>query len=294
MRGLPAILIAAVCVSAPASASAQEFVYDPFEDFNRGSFAVHETLDKNIFEPVARGYRYITPQPVRSGVRNFLRNLSAPVVFANDVLQGEGERAATTFARFGLNTTIGVLGIFDPAEDMGLERHDEDFGQTLAVWGVPSGPYLFVPVLGPTNVRDGFGRVVDVAFQPLTWAQFEGDEEFGAVRGVMTGVSTREGVLDAVDDVRQNSLDPYTTYRSTYGLFRYSAIQNGRRDVQDLPEFEEIEELPPEIGNEIIDPNADLSTAPGDEPSDLPEVETPDEPAADTSHIASFQVGELQ
>ncbi|MEJ0059876.1 MAG: VacJ family lipoprotein [Terricaulis sp.] len=241
MRGfVAALLVTAACVGAPASAYAQEFVYDPFEPFNRRMFAVHEAIDKAVLEPVARGYRAVTPQPVRTGVRNFLRNLRAPVVFANDVLQGEPDRAGNTFARFGLNTTVGLLGILDPATGLGLERHDEDFGQTLAVWGVPSGPYLWVPILGPTTIRDGGGQIVDIAFNPLTYAEYDGEAAVNGARIALTAVSARAGVIEAVENVRENSVDPYVTFRTTYGLWRYSAIQNGRRDVQDLPEFEEI------------------------------------------------------
>jgi len=194
-----------------------------------------------------------------------LRNIGAPVTFANDLLQGEGKRAGTTLARFGINSTIGVLGIFDPATDMGFESHTEDFGQTLATWGVPSGPYLFLPVIGPTNFRDGPGRVVDLAFQPLNYAAFEGDDAVRTVRLGASAIAARESVLEAVDDLRDTSLDPYVSYRSSYGLFRYSAIQNGRRDVQDLPEFEEI-------------PDYD-DAAPAEQPTAAPPADLPAEPA---------------
>jgi phospholipid-binding lipoprotein MlaA len=264
MRGfVAALMVTAACVSAPTAAYAQEFVYDPFEPFNRRMFAVHEAIDKAVLEPVARGYRAVTPQPIRTGVRNFLRNLRAPVVFANDVLQGEPSRAGTTFARFGLNTTVGLLGVLDPATELGLERHDEDFGQTLAVWGVPSGPYLWVPVLGPTTLRDGGGQVVDIALNPLTYAEYDGEAAFNATRYALGAVSARANVIEAVENVRENSVDPYVTFRTTYGLWRYSAIQNGRRDVQDLPEFEEIPE----------------SERPGWEAPGLEAPAGPDEPA---------------
>lgn len=212
-------------------------VYDPWEGFNRDLYAVHDAIDQAVLEPVARGYRAILPNPAREGVRNFLRNLRGPVIFANDVLQAEPGRAGTTAARFGINTTIGVLGIFDPATSFGLERHDEDFGQTLAVWGVGDGPYIFVPVLGPTNLRDGVGRVVDVAFDPLTWA--EDVETFRISRSVVGGVDTREGLLDAVDDIRNTSIDPYVTYRTTYGTLRQGQIVNGNVDAEGLPSFDE-------------------------------------------------------
>jgi phospholipid-binding lipoprotein MlaA len=244
MRGVLSVLGLAAVLAAPGMANAQEAQSDPWEGFNRDMFAVHESVDQAVLEPVARGYRAITPRPVRRGVLNFLRNLRAPVIFVNDVLQGEVGRAGTTAARFGVNTTIGIAGVFDPATNMGLERHDEDFGQTLAVWGVDSGPYIFVPLLGPTTVRDGAGRVVDIALDPLTWAEFDDVDKVRVGRTILAGVATRELVLETVDDIRRDSLDPYVTIRTSYGLLRDSAIQNGPADVEDLPEFEDIDELP--------------------------------------------------
>ncbi len=245
MRGVLSVLTFAACLGAPAMASAQEAgVPDPWEGFNRNLYAVHESVDNAVLEPVARGYRAVTPSPVRKGVLNLLRNLRGPVIFANDILQGEIGRAGTTAARFGVNTTIGVAGLFDPASSMGLERHDEDFGQTLAVWGVDSGPYIFVPLVGPTTVRDGAGRIVDIVFDPLTWFEGEDIDTIRATRTVTAGVAAREQVLEAVDDIRRDAIDPYVTIRTSYGLLRESAIQNGPADVQDLPEFEDINEQP--------------------------------------------------
>jgi phospholipid-binding lipoprotein MlaA len=244
MRGVLSALGFAACLVTPSLAAAQEAPSDPWEGFNRDLFAVHEAVDQAVLEPVARGYRAITPSPLRQGVLNFLRNLRSPVIFANDVLQGEFGRAGTTAARFGVNTTIGVAGLFDPATSMGLDRHDEDFGQTLAVWGVDAGPYIFVPLLGPTTVRDGAGRIVDIVFDPLTWAEFDSADEVRAGRTVLAGIAARELVLDTVDDIRRDSVDPYVTIRTSYGLLRESAIQNGPTDVQDLPEFDEIDEQP--------------------------------------------------
>lgn len=238
MRSALTALGFAACFGASA-AYAQEPVSDPWEGFNRDMFAVHETLDRAVFEPVARGYRAVAPSPVRTGVRNVLRNLRSPVIFVNDLLQAQGERAAVTAVRFGVNTTVGLLGIFDPAASLGLERHEEDFGQTLAVWGVDAGPYLFVPLIGPTNLRDGAGRIVDLAFDPLTWA--EGDD-IGALRASRTaaaGLAARENAIEAVESVRRDSLDPYTTIRSAHGLLRESAIRNGAQALEDLPEFED-------------------------------------------------------
>jgi phospholipid-binding lipoprotein MlaA len=275
------ILAAAAVLAAPAAASAQDAappvaatapeapapaaaapaesgaaVYDPWEGFNRHLYAVHEGIDKVVLEPVARGYRAITPSFVRSGVSNFLFNLRSPVIFANDVLQAEPSRAGTTAARFAINSTVGVLGLFDPASHWGLEKHDEDFGQTLAVWGVGSGPYLFIPVLGPTNIRDGVGSIVDIFIDPLTYAEFDGDDTFRVSRTVLTGITAREALLDTVDDIRQNSLDPYVSIRTSYGLLRQSAIANGEQAP--LPEFEEV----PESDAQPADPSPAAAASP--------------------------------
>lgn len=250
-----AVLTFAAALAAPGLAAAQEAQPvaeasassdqgDPWEGFNRSMFELHEGVDEAVLEPVARGYRAVTPGFFRAGVRNVLRNLRGPVIFANDVLQFEVGRAGTTAGRFLINSTIGVAGIFDPATSMGLERHDEDFGQTLAVWGVDEGPYLFIPLMGPSTVRDAFGKIVDVAFDPLTWVEYERVNEARTIRTVFSALSAREQVLETVDDIRRDSLDPYVTIRSSYVLLRESAIQNGPADVQDLPEFEEIEDTP--------------------------------------------------
>jgi len=248
MRFALAAFSVALCVAAPAHA--QQAVPDPWEGFNRDLYAVHDAVDRAVLEPIARGYRTITPAPVRTGVRQFLRNLRSPAVFANDVLQGEPGRAGVAAARFGINTTFGVLGVFDPASSMGLEPHDEDFGQTLGAWGVSSGPYLFIPILGPTTVRDGAGRIVDMAFDPLRWAEFDDVETVRAARGAMTGISARENLLEPIDDIRANAVDPYAAIRTSYGLMRQSAIQNGQTDVQDLPDFDENFDMPDEPGAE--------------------------------------------
>lgn len=201
---------------------------DPIEPFNRGSFAVHQTIDRYALEPVARGYRNVVPRPVRTGVRNVLANLRTPVILLNDVLQGESRRAGDTLGRFVVNSTLGVGGIFDVAGNrMGVRGHDEDFGQTLATWGVGEGPFLFIPVLGPSNPRDLTGFGVDIASNPLTWVG-----QGAAVDGLLWGragatvVDTREGLLDPLDDVNRTSLDPYATLRSAYRQRRRAEIGN--------------------------------------------------------------------
>lgn len=217
-------------------AIADEPTPDPFEPFNRAMFAVHEAVDKAALEPLARGYEAITPGPVREGVGNALDNLKAPVILANDILQLEPKRAATTTMRFIVNSTLGLGGLFDVAHEMGLEKHDEDFGQTLAKYGVSSGPYLFVPVLGPTTLRDGIGRGVDAALDPLNSNDYRNDDQIRTSRGVLTGLQTRADILGAVDELRAES-DPYLTIRGTYLLLRDSEIRNGKAELPDVPDL---------------------------------------------------------
>ncbi len=139
---------------------------DPLEFVNRFTFAFNGALDTMVLQPAAATYRFLLPDPVQDGVRNAMRNIGAPVVFANDIFQGEWERAETTAMRFLINTTLGVAGIFDVAAEWGYEYHDEDFGQTLAVWGVGEGFYLVLPLLGPSTARDTVGLVVDSFIDP--------------------------------------------------------------------------------------------------------------------------------
>jgi phospholipid-binding lipoprotein MlaA len=281
MKAAVSGLTLAIALAAPALAAAQEGPNDPWEGFNRDMYAVHDSVDQAVFEPVARGYRAVTPGPVRQGVLNFLRNLRGPVIFANDVLQGEVGRAGATAGRFAVNTTVGILGVFDPATGIGLERHDEDFGQTLAVWGVDSGPYIFIPLLGPSNVRDTTGRIVDTVFDPLTWLRGENAGEYRAARTVTAGIAAREQVIEVVEDIRNDSMDPYVSIRTSYGLLRESAIANGELDVQGLPEFEEL----PESETQSDDMPA------ADTPSGEIEQHSPDaEPASAAPDLATPHV----
>jgi phospholipid-binding lipoprotein MlaA len=201
---------------------------DPLEPFNRGSYAVHQAIDRNVLAPVARGYRAAVPDPVRLGVRNVLANLRTPVVLVNDVLQGEPRRAGDTLGRFVVNSTLGVGGIFDVAGNrFGVRGHTEDFGQTFARWGVGEGPFLFIPVLGPSNPRDLTGFGLGIAADPLVWVGGG-----GVVDGLLYGrtgatvVDTREDLLDTTEAVERSSLDPYATYRSAYRQRRRAEVEN--------------------------------------------------------------------
>ena len=156
--------------SDPDELAAYKETNDPLEPMNRYFFEVNYGLDQLLFKPVAAWYNLILPAPVEQGVHNFLTNLNSPVIFANDAMQGNGPRAGVTAKRFLINSTLGVAGIFDVAADWwGMKHHDEDFGQTLAVWGVGEGPYLVAPVLGPSNPRDLTGIGVDGVMDPWGW-----------------------------------------------------------------------------------------------------------------------------
>lgn len=200
---------------------------DPLEPLNRGMYFVNEGIDTLVLRPAAEAYRIFVPPEVRTGVRNVLGNLRTPVILVNDLLQGETYRAGETIGRFVLNTTLGVGGVFDVAARFGLPGHAEDFGQTLAVWGASEGPYLFIPILGPSNPRDLLGFGVDAASNPLTWVT--GSEFFDAAtnsRIVLQGLDTREGLIEPLDAVRNSSLDPYATIRSAYRQRRAAEITN--------------------------------------------------------------------
>lgn len=199
---------------------------DPLEPTNRVFYNVNNALDTVILRPIALGYRAVTPQPVQTGVHNVLTNLGTPVVFANDVMQGRPHRAAETMARLLINTTLGIGGMFDVAERFGVPQHDSDFGMTLAVWGLPDGVFLFLPVLGPTNPRDTVGFGVDTVMDPFGWIGQGSVVE--ALRWARTGlgaIDARAGVLDDLDKIMAQALDPYATIRSLSRQHRRAQIE---------------------------------------------------------------------
>lgn len=201
------------------------------EAYNRGMFAFNEQVDSFLIKPVAQGYRYVTPESVRGGIGNAFDNLGEPVTFANSLLQGDFEHAVTTFWRFVINTTIGLGGVHDVASTAGLEARDEDFGQTLAVWGAGEGDYIVLPILGPSTTRDVFGRVTDVFFDPFTY-YLETDDAI--IKAAGNGVVERERLIDPIDDIYATSLDPYTSFKSIYLQRRDAAIRN--REEADGPQ----------------------------------------------------------
>lgn len=233
------LLAVTACASTGEETSATA-VYDPLEDWNRQVYAFNDGVDRAVLEPVAKGYRAVTNEPIRGGVSNFLTNLNQPVVFANNLLQGKPVAAVETFARFALNSTIGVAGIFDLATMSDVPLHKEDFGQTLGVWGVPNGPYLVLPLMGASNLRDVTGLGVDAAFDPLNYAEFDGDTEFRIARQVSGIVSIRENLIEAVEVLRDQP-EPYVALRRNYTQQRAASIRDGREQedpFKDLPDFD--------------------------------------------------------
>ncbi len=200
---------------------------DPLEVPNRFIFAMNQTLDVALFRPIAVLYRDLVPDYLRQRVHLFLRNLHEPVTFANDVLQGDWERAGTTWDRFLLNSTGGVFGFWDVATDLGHPYHKEDFGQTLGVHGVGEGPYLMLPILGPSNLRDASGKVVDIFLDPFFYITRETDkQEWRLYRFALDGLDFRTRNLETLDEIERDALDFYARLRSLYRQRREAEIRN--------------------------------------------------------------------
>ena len=224
-------------------------IKDCFETLNRGSFALNQGLDKVIFKPVAKSYRAL-PSPVRTGTSNALVNLSSLITIPNNVLQGEIKTAGVNTGRFIINTTVGILGIFDVAEKMGFSEYDkEDYGQTLGVWGVGAGCYLVLPVLGPSTVRDTAGSFMNaLGGDPYYNASTHGNNEYLTKSDYMftkflTGVDFRAKNLETLDNLEKNSLDFYASVRSLYLQDRKRKIKNINASIEVLYEgdWEELE-----------------------------------------------------
>jgi phospholipid-binding lipoprotein MlaA len=202
---------------------------DPLEPMNRAIFQFNEVADKVVLRPAAVGYRTVVPKGVRIGIRNFLNHLRSPITILNALLQGEGERARDTFGRFLTNTILGLGGLIDVSSDAGIPQHYEDFGQTLAVWGFEPGPYLMLPLLGPSSFRDGIGYSIDGFIDPFgrVISNEYGLEGLG-VRYTLSSVDWRASNLKTIDELRNSSLDFYATVRSGFRQRRAHDIRNGR------------------------------------------------------------------
>ena len=238
---LPRVLLAATvfglgaCATTPPAGdqlAAAEYneANDPLEPTNRFFYRINDGLDTYFLRPVAVAYRTVVPGVVRRPIHNVLTNMSSPVVFVNDVLATKPQRAGTSMMRFLINSTAGVGGLFDVATGLGYPEHDTDFGETLALWGVGGGTFLFLPVLGPSNPRDATGFAADIAFDPLTWASFGGSKTLGFSRYGLTTLDVRERNIETIDSIKKTALDPYATFRSLYRQNRAAEIEKVRND----------------------------------------------------------------
>lgn len=209
---------------------------DPIEPINRGIYKFNDTVDKAVLKPVAQGYKAVLPSPVRSGVTNFFGNIDDVFTALNNALQFKFQRATSDFMRVVFNTTFGIAGIFDVATSFGLEKHDEDFGQTLGYWGVGDGPFLMLPFLGPSNVRDTVGLAAYYQLDPVT------NLDHIPTRNSLTAlraVDHRARLLDAEKVLDEAALDPYTFLRDAYIQHRRSVIHDGNPPREKLLDDEE-------------------------------------------------------
>lgn len=234
------LLLSAVSPQALAADAA-----DPWEGFNRSVFRFNETLDRYVTKPLAKGYQTVTPQVVDDAISRFFNNLSSPVTLVNQLLQGKPAAAAATTSRLIFNSTVGVGGLFDVAARMGVKREKEDFGQTLAVWGVKPGPYLVLPLLGPSTVRDTAGRVGDIASDPRVYM----NDDFAMVLGVAEVVDVRADLL-SVEKVIEG--DRYNFIRDYYLQQREFAIADGRIEKDEFLD----EDPSDEASGDVSEPTA--------------------------------------
>ena len=247
------LLVLAGCASVP---SGKPDPRDPWERFNRSVFKFNDTLDRAFAKPVAKGYVKITPRVIRTGVSNFFSNLDTVPTIVNDALQGKFRQVGHDSARFLLNSTLGLGGLFDPASAAGLEYNEEDLGQTLGKWGVKSGPYLMLPVLGPSSVRDAFARAADTYIEPVYYL---GDE---STRYIIRGVDLLDGraSLLELDAQLERSYDKYAFIRNAWIQRREYQVKDGNVDDQSL-ELEEEFKDDPDAG---AAPENDQAPAPAD------------------------------
>ncbi|HEB55087.1 MAG TPA: VacJ family lipoprotein [Gammaproteobacteria bacterium] len=220
------LLIGIVLASGCASVPGPPDEHDPFESYNRAIYKFNKTVDDAAIRPVAQVYADYTPNFIQSGVSNFFSNLADVVVLANDLLQLKIEQAGSDFYRVFLNSTLGVFGLFDPATHVGLSKHREDFGQTLAVWGVPSGPYFVLPLLGPSTIRGTGGLVVDIYNHPLSHSLVKDNSVTWGLAG-LAYISKRAELLGASRVLDQAALDPYIFTREAYLQHRRNLIYDG-------------------------------------------------------------------
>lgn len=237
--------------------------HDPFEGLNRGLFRLGRSLDQTFVHPILAGYRRIAPRPVRRAVHNVVQNLDEPVVFLNDVLQLHPKAATTTAVRFFANSTVGVGGIFDAASTAGLEHHDNGFGSTLGRYGVGPGPYIYVPLFGPTTVRDVVGDGVDWVSDPFALAGAHRARTVDIARTAVSLLDEREQADAELRALQKTSVDPYASLRSVYLQSREAEVKGpNATELEPLPEFPEPAPQAPPAGASEPPPAPEASPVP--------------------------------
>lgn len=240
-----------------AKTALSQEIHDPWENMNRGIFAFNDFVDVNFLEPVAQGYDAVMPTVVQTSVGNFFKNLRFPGRLISSVLQFKFQQAAEQSGRFMINSTVGIAGLIDVAEKLGIEDHYEDIGLTLGYHGVPNGPYFVIPFLGPSTVRDTFGRAVDFALDPLTWLFFIDDVPQRVKNSVGYGLialevaQTRADLIEAVESAKESSVDYYLFTQSAYYQYREGLIYDGE------PPDEEFEDDFEDENEEEVDEQED-------------------------------------
>ncbi len=266
---LPVVLL--TLMSTPLSAwarsgeAANRTPGDPWEKFNRGNFALNQRVDRAVIRPLSLLASGLTPGPIGQGIHNFLVNLNEPVVILNDLLQIRPLPAVRSAFRLVVNTTVGVLGALDVAKAIGVPMHVNGFGDTLGRWGAGPGPYLVLPVLGPSDVRDLAGSVVDDATLPLQTVDYPYRTEVTIIVGLVGGLNQRQAVAKDYEALLAGATDPYATLRSTYLQSREAQI----RGVAALPALPEIDDSPPTLES----PQTPKSTPPA--PASSPTAQPP-------------------
>lgn len=226
------VLAAGLLALGGCASTGQRTKSDPLEPMNRGIYRFNDAIDRIALKPVAKAYVKVTPERVRSGTSNFFENLSTPRTVVNSLLQGKLKDAGQDTLRFLINTTLGWGGIFDVATGAGLPVHDEDFGQTLGRWGVPAGPYLVLPFLGPSSLRDGPARVADAYANPLQWSS-DDTVRWGAL--ALDVIDTRAALLP-LDETLAQTYDPYAFIRDAYLQQRRFKVYDGQPPEEPIEE----------------------------------------------------------
>ena len=239
MIGLLALsLLAGGCAGPQAAQDTDTTVAsDPLEGMNRFFFDVNLKLDRDAGKPAATAYRENVPQTVRGGLHNMLENLGGPVTVANDLLEAQFENAGIAAGRFLVNTTIGLAGIFDVATDWGMPARDRDFGETLGTYGVPTGPYLVLPLRGSTDVRDFAGNYLDGYATPLHFVRYDGNQYVGWMKSTLSSMDNRSKDIVTYADIERSSVDYYATMRTLYLERRARLVEDRSVRTAELPDF---------------------------------------------------------